>query len=102
MVKAARATLGEAHDLMVDVGRRWTLDAAIARCEALSSLGVRWVEEPLHPEDLEGYAKLTKAVSMPIAAAETEETIPAFRAFLDAGVKVIQPDLGRVATVQPA
>lgn len=100
MVKAARSTLGDNHDLMVDVGRRWTLDAAITRCEALTPLGVRWVEEPLHPEDLEGYAKLTKAVSMPIAAAETEETIPAFRAFLDAGVKVIQPDLGRVGLTQ--
>ncbi len=100
MVKAARSTLGDSHDLMVDVGRRWTLDAAITRCEALTPLGVRWVEEPLHPEDLEGYAKLTKAVSMPIAAAETEETIPAFRAFLDAGVKVIQPDLGRVGLTQ--
>lgn len=100
MVKAARATLGERHDLMVDVGRRWTLDAAITRCEALIPLGVRWVEEPLHPEDLDGYAKLTRAVSMPIAAAETEETIPAFRAFLDAGVKVIQPDLGRVGLTQ--
>jgi len=100
MVKAARSTLGDDHDLMVDVGRRWTLDAAITRCEALAPLGVRWVEEPLHPEDLDGYAKLTRAVSMPIAAAETEETIPAFRAFLDAGVKVIQPDLGRVGLTQ--
>lgn len=100
MVKAARSILGDSHDLMVDVGRRWTLEAAITRCEALTPLDVRWVEEPLHPEDLEGYAKLTKAVSMPIAAAETEETIPAFRAFLDAGVKVIQPDLGRVGLTQ--
>lgn len=100
MVRAACAALGAGDELMVDVGRRWTLDAAIARCRALAPFGVKWVEEPLHPEDLEGYARLTRAVSVPIAAAETEETIEGFRAFLEAGVKVIQPDLGRVGLTQ--
>jgi L-rhamnonate dehydratase len=100
MVRAARSALPAGASLMVDVGRRWTLESAIQRCEALASFDVRWVEEPLHPEDLEGYARLTRAVPVPIAAAETEETIAGFRAFLDAGVKVIQPDLGRVGLTQ--
>ena len=100
MVRAARNALPAASTLMVDVGRRWTLDSAIQRCEALAPFGVKWVEEPLHPENLEGYARLTQAVPVPIAAAETEETIAGFRAFLDAGVKVIQPDLGRVGLTQ--
>ena len=37
---------------------------------------------------------------MPIAGAETEETIGQFAAYLDAGLKVIQPDLGRVGLTQ--
>lgn len=100
MVRAAREVVTGDADLMVDVGRRWTLDAAIARCEALAPFDLEWVEEPLHPEDLDGYARLTAAVATPIAAAETEETMAGFRAFLDAGVKVIQPDLGRVGLTQ--
>jgi L-rhamnonate dehydratase len=100
MVRAAWEVIPDDGDLMVDVGRRWTLDAALARCEALASFDLEWVEEPLHPENLAGYARLTRAVPMPIAAAETEETIAGFRAFLDAGVKVIQPDLGRVGLTQ--
>jgi L-rhamnonate dehydratase len=100
MVRAARAGLPEGAGLMVDVGRRWTLDAAIRRCEAIAPFSVGWVEEPLHPEDLAGYARLTRAVPLPIAAAETEETIAGFRAFLDTGVKVVQPDLGRVGLTQ--
>lgn len=99
MVRAAREVLGD-QDLMVDVGRRWTRDVARQRCEAIAPFGVQWIEEPLHPEDLEGYARLTASVPVPIAAAETEETIDGFRAFLDAGVKVIQPDLGRVGLSQ--
>jgi L-alanine-DL-glutamate epimerase-like enolase superfamily enzyme len=61
---------------------------------------VRWIEEPLHPDDLAAYARLAASVDVPIAAAETEETIPQFVAFLQAGVKVVQPDLGRVGLTQ--
>lgn len=100
MVRAAREVVGTSRDLMVDVGRRWTLEQALERSTAVSRYGVRWVEEPLHPEDLEGYATLTNAVDVPIAAAETEETLPQFEAFLQAGVKVVQPDLGRVGLTQ--
>ena len=100
MVRAARQVVTGDAGLMVDVGRRWTVDAALARCEALEPFDLEWVEEPLHPEDLDGYARLTRSVATPIAAAETEETMAGFRAFLDAGVKVIQPDLGRVGLTQ--
>jgi L-alanine-DL-glutamate epimerase-like enolase superfamily enzyme len=99
-VSAAREVLGVDRDLMVDVGRRWTLDDALRRCEALGRFGVRWIEEPLHPDDLAAYARLAASVDVPIAAAETEETIPQFVAFLQAGVKVVQPDLGRVGLTQ--
>lgn len=99
-VSASREVLGVDRDLMVDVGRRWTLDDALRRCAALGRLGVCWIEEPLHPDDLADYARLAASVDVPIAAAETEETIPQFVAFLQAGVKVVQPDLGRVGLTQ--
>jgi L-alanine-DL-glutamate epimerase-like enolase superfamily enzyme len=100
MVGAARDVAGPERDLMVDVGRRWTVDEAIQRGNAMAQFGVRWIEEPLHPDDLEGYARVSAAVEVPIAAAETEETLPQFEAFLQAGVKVVQPDLGRVGLTQ--
>lgn len=100
MVRAARDVLGEQRDLMVDVGRRWTVDEAIERGRSLAQFGIGWIEEPLHPDDLEGYARVASAVDVPIAGAETEETIPQFEAFLQAGVKVVQPDLGRVGLTQ--
>lgn len=96
MIGAAREALGSSRDLMVDVGRRWDVPRSIERCQAFEPFGVVWVEEPLHPDDLEGYNVLTSSVSLPIAAAETADTLDGFRAFLDAGIKVVQPDLGRV------
>jgi L-alanine-DL-glutamate epimerase-like enolase superfamily enzyme len=100
MVAAAREAVGPSRDLMVDVGRRWTVEAAIERCQGLAPFRPRWVEEPLAPDDLAGYARLTAAVDVPIAGAETEETVEQFEAFLQAGVKVIQPDLGRTGLTQ--
>ena len=41
---------------------------------------------------------LTPRTQIPIAGAETEETIAQFTAYLDAGLKVVQPDLGRVGS----
>jgi L-alanine-DL-glutamate epimerase-like enolase superfamily enzyme len=100
MVRAARAAIGPNRELMVDVGRNWRPAFAVERCEALIPFGVRWIEEPLHPDDLEGYARLAAQVDVAIAAAETEETVAQFEAFLQAGVKVVQPDLGRVGLSQ--
>lgn len=100
IVTAARDEVGGGRDLMVDVGRRWSVDDAIRRCQALASLRPRWIEEPLHPDDLAGYARLAASVEVPIAAAETEETVAQFEAFLHAGVRVIQPDLGRTGLTQ--
>jgi len=100
MVAAARRGLGDDADLFVDVGRRWQVEQAVERSAAFEDYNVGWIEEPLHPDDLSGYAALTQRTAIPIAGAETEETIAQFKAYLDVGLKVVQPDLGRVGLTQ--
>jgi len=100
MVHAARRAIGDNVALMVDAGRRWTVDEAIERCQALGAFDLGWIEEPVSPDDLPGYAAVARRSPVPIAGAETEDIIPAFEAFMDAGVTVIQPDLGRVGLTQ--
>jgi L-alanine-DL-glutamate epimerase-like enolase superfamily enzyme len=56
---------------------------------------LRWLEEPLHEDDLDGYAQLAAAMPGWIAAGETEERASDFLGLLERGVKVIQPDIGR-------
>src|SRR5262249_2004165 len=84
-------------DLMVDAGRIWTADESARRApELFERFGLRWLEEPLHEDDLAGYAQLAAAVAPGwIAAGETEEREADFSGLLDRGVKVIQPDIGR-------
>ncbi len=92
---ALRMALGDDVQIMVDVGRKWDCDRAIEECSALRDFGLVWIEEPLHPDDLEGYRRLCDSSPVPIAGAETEETVKQFVRYLDAGLEVIQPDLGR-------
>jgi L-rhamnonate dehydratase len=101
-ILGAREALAGRGELMMDVGRRWTAEEAIRRSAAIQELEAPplWLEEPLPPDDLEGYTRLCAAVDIPIASAETEETPQQFQAFIDAGVRIIQPDLGRVGLTQ--
>ena len=92
---ALRTEIGDEVQLMVDVGRKWDADRAIEECSALRDFGLAWIEEPLHPDDIEGYGRLCASSPVPIAGAETEETVEQFIRYLDAGLEVIQPDLGR-------
>jgi len=95
-LQAIRSAVGDNIDLMVDAGRIWTADEAVRRApELFERFGLRWLEEPLHEDDLAGYAQLAAAAPGWIAAGETEEREADFAALLDRGLKVIQPDIGR-------
>ncbi|WP_207632733.1 mandelate racemase/muconate lactonizing enzyme family protein [Foetidibacter luteolus] len=99
LVEAARKTLGPDVDLMVDPGwmvKRSAYDA-IELCRALEPFNIFWLEDFLHPENYEGYAKVKEAgVRTRIAAGEQEATAWGFRDLIQKGkVDVVQPDLTR-------
>jgi L-rhamnonate dehydratase len=98
MLTEIRAAIGPGVDLMVDSGRVWRADEAIARApELFERFRILWLEEPLHEDDLDGYGRLAGALGEAgrIATGETEERESDFASLLDRGVKVIQPDVGR-------
>ena len=59
----------------------------------MEEYNIRWYEEPLVPEDLDGYRELRRALSIPIAAGENEHTIYGFNQLLDV-IDIAQPDVG--------
>jgi L-alanine-DL-glutamate epimerase-like enolase superfamily enzyme len=98
LVAAARESLGPKTDLLVDAG--WyvhrTAKEAIRMVKSLEPFRPFLVEEPLSPEDYDGYAQLAGAVDTPIACGEQEATEWGFRTLIERGkVDVIQPDLSR-------
>jgi L-alanine-DL-glutamate epimerase-like enolase superfamily enzyme len=96
LVAKAREGLGQGIDLMVDAGLAWDAKTAIQRAEAFSEHKIFWLEEPLAPDDYEGYRKLTHATSVRIAAGEEESGRNTFRRLIEEGdIDVVQVDLTR-------
>jgi L-rhamnonate dehydratase len=95
LVAGAREGLGDAT-LLVDAGCVWDARTALQRAHAFSEFNVEWLEEPLRPDDVAGYAWLRDRSPIPIAAGEEECGRAAFKALIDArALDVYQIDLAR-------
>jgi L-alanine-DL-glutamate epimerase-like enolase superfamily enzyme len=70
LVREARQGLGDAPDLMIDAGLVWDAKTALQRARAFSQYNIYWLEEPLLPDDYAGYARLSQATEVRIAACE--------------------------------
>jgi L-rhamnonate dehydratase len=98
LVAAARQAVGDAVELMVDAGWlvRRTPKQAAAMVRRLEPYRPYWIEEPLAPDDYDGYRMLAEAVSTPIAAGEQEATLWGFDTLIHRGrLDIVQPDLSR-------
>lgn len=99
LVEAAREALGPDKELMIDPG--WMVNRsandAIALCRALEPFNIYWLEDFLHPENYQGYAKVKAAgVKTRLAAGEQEATAWGFRQLIqEGGIDVVQPDITR-------
>lgn len=95
-VRTLRSVIGDDVDLMIDIGHTWDAKQAIRMAKAFQEYGVFWIEEPLPPDDLKGYAQLAGAVDLYIAAGEQESGRGVYERLLSEGnIDILQPDLGR-------
>jgi len=81
----------------------WTLDYAKRMLPLIEPFGVRWLEEPVIPDDTRGYKELKSYGRVPIAGGEHEFTIFGFRELLEANaLDYIQFDTNRVGGISQA
>jgi L-alanine-DL-glutamate epimerase-like enolase superfamily enzyme len=96
LVREARAGLGPDCDLMIDAGLVYDARTALQRARAFEPYDLFWFEEPLAPDDYLGYAKLSAASPVRIAAGEEESERRSFLQLMDVGrIDVVQVDLTR-------
>ena len=58
--------------LMIDAWMQWDVATTLAIAERLAPLDIGWIEEPLSPDDLEGYAELAERSPVRIAGGEID------------------------------
>ena len=103
LVRTVRETVGDEVDVMADAYMGWTLEYAKRMLPLLEPFNLRWLEEPVIPDDIHGYAELKAAGRIPIAGGEHEHTLYGFRQLLEArAVDYIQFDTSRVGGITQA
>lgn len=96
LIAAARDALGPDSLLMIDCGQAYSVKRATELVRRVEAADLFWLEEPLAPDDYDGYRRLSDAVSLRIAAGEADSTIEPFRRLVvDGHVDLLQPDLAR-------
>jgi len=93
-VAAVRDAIGAGIRLMVDANHCLTVPQAIRLGRELEKLDVEWFEEPISPEDIDGYVEVTRALDMAVAGGENEMTRWGFRDLVvRKAMDIIQPDV---------
>ncbi len=72
LAQAVRKGVGEDYPFMVDANHCYTTSDALQVGYALEELNAYWFEEPVAPEDLEGYQELRSKLKLNIAGGEAE------------------------------
>lgn len=102
-VRQSREALGPDKLLLVDINGAYTPDVALECARAIEPFGIHWIEEPLPPGDLGGYAELRARSPIPIAAGEAHHTVRDFRALIDGRcIDIVQPSVPTVGGLTEA
>ncbi len=89
----ARAVEGKGR-FMVDANHCYTTSDAFYVGRALDELGAYWFEEPVAPEDLDGYRELRAGLKVNISGGEAEFGRWGWRAILEnRGLDIAQPEV---------
>jgi D-galactarolactone cycloisomerase len=93
-VATVRKAIGDDVRLMVDANHCFTVPQAIRIGRELEKLNVEWFEEPISPEDVDGYVEVTRSLDMAVAGGENEFTRWGFRDLVvRKAMDIIQPDV---------
>ena len=95
-IELMRKRAGDAIDLCVDANWAYSVEEAVEVGRALTANRYFWFEEPLRPEDEDGYVELRKRCDTPLAAGESNYTLDqAMRLVSSRTLSYLQPDVAR-------
>ena len=93
-VHSVRQAIGQGYQLMVDANHAYNVGSARRLLKAIEPAHIHWFEEPISPEDIDGYRELKNSTDIYLAAGENEFTKIGFREWVSRrAVDILQPDL---------
>lgn len=101
LVQHVRDALPPETTIMVDANYAYDRRTAKKVGRALADLDIEWFEEPIPPEDIDGYATLTHDLEVDIAGGECHTPAAFDRLLAVDGVTVAQPDVCIIGGITP-
>ncbi|MDR6288437.1 L-alanine-DL-glutamate epimerase-like enolase superfamily enzyme [Inquilinus ginsengisoli] len=92
-IKAVREAIGPDVKLLMDANCAYRYYDAIQLAQRAEEYEPFWFEEPVQPDDYDGFRKIAAATSIPIATGENEYTKHGFRDLIATqAVAILNPD----------
>ena len=99
---AMRNHLPDEIKLMADANEAWRVDEAMRAFNEIEKFDLVWIEEPIKPDDFNGYKFLKSLGKVPIAAGENLHTTSEFYQLIKHnGVDFVEPDLTTCGGITP-
>ena len=94
LIEAVRRGVGDDYRFMIDANHAYTTHDAFYVGRAMEEFDPYWFEEPVAPEDLDGYRELRQGLRVNISGGEAEFNRWGWRALLESrGLDIAQPEV---------
>ena len=97
--KAVRKLVGDAFPLAFDANNQYSVGGAIRVGRALEELGYVWFEEPVQHYDVRAMGEVARRLDITVSAAEQTYTTQALVDIIEAGVRMVQPDIVKMGGI---
>ena len=97
--KAVRKLVGDGFPLAFDANNQYSVGGAMRVGRALEDLGYLWFEEPVQHYDVRAMGEVAQRLDITVSAAEQTYTTQALVDMIEAGVRMVQPDIVKMGGI---
>src|SRR5580700_6396835 len=97
--KAVRKLVGNGFPLAFDANNGYSVGGAIRVGRALEELGYWWFEEPVQHYHLKAMGEVARKLDITVSAGEQTYTLSALADLIEAGVRMVQPDIVKMGGI---
>ena len=97
--RAVRKLVGDKFPLALDANNGYSTGGAMRVGRALEELGFWWFEEPVQHYHVKAMGEVARRLDITVSAGEQSYTLSAVADLIDAGVRMVQPDIVKMGGI---
>jgi L-alanine-DL-glutamate epimerase-like enolase superfamily enzyme len=97
--KAVRKALGDGFMLGFDANNGYSIGGAMRVGRALEELGYAWFEEPVQHYHVAAMGEVAQRLDITVSAGEQTYTLQGVKDLINAGVRMVQPDITKMGGI---